>query len=160
MIAPRATIRTGMRALMLALLLSIGEAYLPSSIRAWPWFMLVRGPALRAPVVIGRRGGDVHSDIITLYGSLSLAPKTVIDARSRQLYEVAEFWGPNWLPLPTGEPPIALRFERGDTFAKIYAGTARTPPIWVGRREGVDQVPQFIGDSGQAVLKRAGLKLR
>jgi hypothetical protein len=135
-------------------------AFRSGSNRAWPWFMLVRGDRLSTPVIIGRRFSDMNGDIIKLYSSFSPASTADTISPSRQMYEVAEFWGGDWMPFPDGKPPTALRFERGGTFAKIYAATSKHPPVWVGRSQGVDRVPMFIGDSGQAVLTRAGLKLR
>jgi hypothetical protein len=134
-------------------------AFDATSSRAFPWFMMFRGGGLPAPIIIGGHR-DMKGDIIKLYSSF--APATLADTvlPSRMRYEVAEFWGSDWMPLPNSQPPVSLRFERGGSFAKIYAATAKHPPVWVGRYRGVDRAPMFIGDSGQAVLARAGLKLR
>lgn len=127
---------------------------------AWPSFMLVRGDGLGHPVVIGRSpGGDVtHGDIQRLYRSFDAAHAPSTGWAARRHYEVAEFWAVP--PLPSGRPPYTLDFERASTFARIYVGTAAAPPVWVGRWQGRENVPLIIGDSGVAILTRAGLALR
>jgi hypothetical protein len=139
--------------------------------RAWPWFMLVRGGGLEKAVIISRpvtvtmapaldRPTPMSGDIVALYASLNSSTAVPADYRTRRYYEVAEFWGPGWMPLPNGGAPQVMRFELGDTFAKIYVGTRTKPPVWVGRSQGAGNAARIIGDSGQAILTRAGLKLR
>ena len=156
-----------------ALALSVVAANPPArSHRAWPWFMLVRGGGLEKPVVItrpvsvsstpafDRQPTPIPGDIVALYASLNTSAAVPTEYATRRHYEVAEFWGPDWMPATNGKSLQELRFERGDTFAKIYVGTRTQPPVWVGRSQGIDNVPRVIGDSGQAILTRAGLLLR
>lgn len=140
--------------------------------RALPWFMLIRGGGLEKPVIVtrpvslattsalDRRPTAMPGDIVALYASLNTSAAIPADFATRRCYEVAEFWGPDWIPLPNGGAPQVMRFELGDTFARIYVGTTSKPPVWVSRSQGIDNVPRVIGDSGQAILTRAGLKVR
>jgi hypothetical protein len=155
------------------LALTISAANAPARThRAWPWFMLVRGGGLENPVIISRsaslatvpafdhRPAPMLGDIIVLYASLNSSATIPGDYAKRRRYEVAEFWGVSWIPVSGGKAPQELSFEKGDTFATIYAGTRTQPPVWVRRSQGVDYVARVIGDSGEAILTRAGLKLR
>jgi hypothetical protein len=127
---------------------------------ALPWFLVIRGPGIERPIVIGRRPTDMRGDVIRLQRSLlpGVAPSS--DYLKRPHYEVAEFWGPEWYPDTAGRPQRQLRFEKAGTFATIYVGTSTHPPVWVGRSQGRDGVAQTIGPDGQQVLERAGVKLR
>jgi hypothetical protein len=140
-------------------LASLDAGHRPSA-RAWPWFLLVRGPGIERPIVIGRRMGDVEGDVIRLKNSLQVGVSAGNDFVRRTHYEVAEFWGQEWFPDTAGRPQRQLRFADAGTFATIYIGTSTLPPVWVGRSEGRDGVAQTIGLDGQQVLARAGVKLR
>jgi hypothetical protein len=102
----------------------------------------------------------MRGDVIRLHNSLQPGVAVNNDYLKRSHYDVAEFWGPEWVPDSAGRPPRPLRFEDASTFATIYVGTSRHPPVWVGRSQGRDGVAQTIGSDGQRALERAGLKLR
>lgn len=56
------------------------------------------------------------------------------------------------MAIPGRTPPQPMRFESGDTFAKIYVGTATRPPVWVGRSQGIDNVARVKGCSLRSPL--------
>ncbi|HTE47845.1 MAG TPA: hypothetical protein VK636_21570 [Gemmatimonadaceae bacterium] len=156
----------------LLVLATLGASGTATPSRALPWFMLVRGGGLEQPVFISRpavlltrpafdrTGTEFPGDIPVIYAALESGPGIPPDFATRRSYDVAEFWGPTWIPQVDGSAPRSLTFEAGDTFARIYVGTHSRPPVWVRRSHGVDTGAMVIGDSGQAILTRAGLKLR
>ena len=150
--------------LALATLSTIGAvgASAPGRARAaWPFFVLVRGGGLAAPVVLTRPHDlGMRADIIRLYNSLDDRPAMPEGFAVRRRYEVAEYWDLRLQSLTGGKPPRDLRYEQGSAFATIYAGTPTLPPVWVGRYDGRNDVPRIIGDTGIAILTRAGLRLR
>lgn len=152
--------RTATRSLPLvaALLIAAGNGRSPRSRLDWPWFIVIRGPGLAQPVVIGRRAGAMSGDIVVLEEALQPDTSLRIEPPRAADYDVAEFWGPEWLPDSNGRAPRLLHFESAGTFAKIYRASRFSPPIWVGRMDG-QVVAMHIGSPGRLILERAGLRL-
>lgn len=122
-----------------------------------PWFIVIRGASLVQPAVIRGTAGKMNSDILALEASLQPDTSLRIEPGAAD-YEVAEFWGPEWMPDSKGRAPQALHFESAGTFAKIYRASRFSPPIWVGRMNG-RVVAMRIGNPGRLILEHAGLRL-
>lgn len=160
-----------------ALMFAASAAANPAVRRMFPAFTMFRGGNLAHPVLLwhsnvrivtvnGRSGSDISQDpLATIYQTLVSTSMTVPDhPDSLAVFEVAEFFGPEWMALagPDGSPTRELRFEEANHFSRIYVLRAG-PPIWkdpVVAPGGGDYSLLALSDTGQAILKQLGLRFR
>src|SRR5690606_10752298 len=149
----------------------------PLNDRMFPAFTMFRGDSLENPLLLYHanvtadtsRGvvvADVSHDLlVTLYSTLVASEGvTAGDPRIAYTYEVAEFFGPQWLALagPDGRPTRTLRFEEANHFSKLHVMRAG-PPIWVQpvvAPGGGGFAAMSVSDTAQAILTALGMKLR
>lgn len=162
---------------VVALVFVASGASNPAVRRMFPAFAMFRGGNLARPVLLGHSGvrletingrsaSDVSQDpLATLYETLVSTSMPLPDhPDSLAVFEVAEFFGPEWMALakPDGRPTRELRFEEANHFSHIYV--MRTgPPIWkdpVVAPGGGDYSLLALSDTGQAILRQLGLRLR